>query len=364
MNTTKDTVSINGEYKDRVFCLLFGREEYKDNILSLYNALNNTNYDNVDDIEITTIEDTIFIRMKNDVSFLVGSYLSLWEQQSTFNPNMPIRGLMYYGNLYNSYIHNRGINIYGSTLVKLPAPNYIVFYNGNANREAIEKLKLSDAFVKNDASNEFEWTATMINLNQGKNEELLAKCKVLSDYMVLINKIRKYQKEMDNMRAAVDCAVNECITEGVLAEFLKKHRGDVMASVLTEFNEEVYRKGMREEGIVIFIETLYEFGTSESVIEQKLMEKYRMSKVDATRYLTDYLQKQIPYEVVPNVLTEFNEEVFVRSMKEEGREEGREEAKFEIAINLLDVLSDEEIAKRIGLPLETVQQLRKENQNV
>ena len=294
MNTTQENIIINEKYKDRLFCMLFGKEEYKENILSLYNALNDSHYDNVDDIEITTIEDALYIKMKNDVSFLVDSYLTLWEQQSTFNPNMPVRGLMYYGNLYNSYIHNRGLNIYRASLVKLPTPKYVVFYNGTTNREPIEKLRLSDAFMQEDVDQEFEWTATMINLNKGKNDALLEKCKVLSDYMTLINKIRVYKKEIGNIKEAVNRAVNECIQEGILVKFLEKHRGEIMA----------------------------------------------------------------------NVLTEFNEEVFVRSMKEEGREEGREEAKFEIAINLLDVLSDEEIAKRIGLPLETVQQLRKENQNV
>ena len=130
MSNIREQVSVNRKYKDRVFCMLFGNEENKKNILSLYNALNNTNYTNETDIEITTIEDAVYIKMKNDVSFLVDSYLSLWEQQSTFNPNMPIRGLMYYGNLYNSYIEEHSLNIYGSTLVKLPTPQYIVFYNG------------------------------------------------------------------------------------------------------------------------------------------------------------------------------------------------------------------------------------------
>ena len=255
--------------------------------MSLYNALNNSNHDNVDDIEITTIEDALYIKMKNDVSFLIDSYLTLWEQQSTFNPNMPVRGLMYFGNLYNSYIHTRGLNIYSSVLVKLPTPKYVVFYNGTTNRDSIEKLKLSDAFMHEDIDHEFEWTATMINLNKGKNETLLEKCKVLSDYMTLINKIRVYKKEMGNIKDAVNRAVDECIQAGRLVEFLEKHRGEIMA----------------------------------------------------------------------NVLTEFNEEVFVRSMKEEGREE----AKLENAINLLDILSDEEIAERIKLPLEIVQQLRKEN---
>ncbi|MBO5097220.1 MAG: hypothetical protein J6B96_02775 [Agathobacter sp.] len=288
MSNTNENITINEKYKDRIFCLLFGREEYKENILSLYNALNDSNYENVDDIEITTIDDALYIKMKNDVSFLIDSYLTLWEQQSTYNPNMPVRGLMYYGNLYNSYIHNRGLNIYRSSLIKLPTPKYVVFYNGTTNRDSIEKLKLSDAFMQEDVDHEFEWTATMINLNTGKNDVLLEKCKVLADYMVLINKIRVYKKKMDNIKDAVNRAVDECIQEGRLVEFLEKHRGEIMA----------------------------------------------------------------------NVLTEFNEEVFVRSMKEEGREE----AKLENAINLLDILSDEEISMRIGLPLETVQQLRKENE--
>lgn len=285
MSNTNNNVSINREYKDRLFCLLFGNEENKINILSLYNALNNSNYKNADDIEIITIENAIYIKMKNDVSFLIDSYLSLWEQQSTYNPNMPIRGLMYYGSLYNSYIRDRGLNIYGSKLVKIPTPKYIVFYNGERNVPSVEKLKLSDAFMHKVEDYEFEWTATMINLNEGKNEEILSKCRMLSDYMTLINKIKKYKRETGKMRDAIDKAINECIEEGVLKEFLEKHRDKVMMSCLTEFDEEVYRNGLLEEG--------------------------------------------------------------------------REEATLEIAKNLLDILSDEEIAIRLKLSLETVQQIRK-----
>ena len=292
MSNINDDISINIKHKDRLFCLLFGREENKHNILSLYNALNDSNYTNTEDIELTIIENAIYMKMKDDVSFLIDSYLSLWEQQSTFNPNMPIRGLMYYGNLYNSYIKERGLNIYGSSIVKLPTPKYIVFYNGTRNRASVEKLKLSDAFIQKELGHEFEWTATMINLNHGKNEELLSKCKVLSDYMTLINKIRLYKRRTDNMKDAVNRAIDECIKEGVLTEFLKKHRGEVMLSCLTEFDEEVYREGLLEEG----------------------------------------------------------------------REEGREETTINIAKNLLDVLSNEEISKRLNLPIEVVEQIRKENE--
>lgn len=182
---------INREYKDRLFCLLFGKEEYKENILSLYNALHNTSYTDVNDVEITTISDAIYIGMKNDVSILIDSYLPLWEQQSSFNPNMPVRGLMYFGKLYSAYIVEHNLNIYGETLIRIPTPQYTVLYNGEKDELPIIKLKLSDAFVHKDESNEFQWTATMINLNVGKNDQLLSRCKVLSDYMYLINLIRK-----------------------------------------------------------------------------------------------------------------------------------------------------------------------------
>ncbi len=112
--------NINREYKDRLFKLLFGKESQKANVLSLYNALNGTDYTKDDDIEINTLEDTIYIGMKNDVSFIIDDHMPLWEQQSTFNPNMPVRGLIYYGRLYDKFFASIDDSIYGRTLVKIP----------------------------------------------------------------------------------------------------------------------------------------------------------------------------------------------------------------------------------------------------
>ena len=120
---------VNKKYKDRLFCLLFGNGEYKDNVLSLYNALCHTSHTNTEDIQIYTIDDVIYIKMKNDVSILLDSFLYLWEQQSTFNPNMPIRGFMYFGKMYDRYITENSLNIYGKMLIKLPTPRYTVLYN-------------------------------------------------------------------------------------------------------------------------------------------------------------------------------------------------------------------------------------------
>ncbi|SDB22121.1 hypothetical protein SAMN02910298_01063 [Pseudobutyrivibrio sp. YE44] len=240
---------VNREYKDRLFRLLFGTEEMKGNILQLYNALNGSHYENTADIELTTIDDIIYISMKNDVSFLFDSFLSVWEQQSSFNPNMPVRGLMYFGMLYEKYIKSNGINIYSSGLKKIPTPRYVVFYNGLADRPSVEKLKLSDAFINEDKSGEYEWTTTVYNLNKGKNDLLLENCKPLREYMELINRIRKYSMDCD-IEKAVDMAVDSCIKDGILKEFLEKHKAEVCGMVLTEFDEKAFAEDMREEGLV------------------------------------------------------------------------------------------------------------------
>ena len=238
---------VNKKYKDRLFCLLFGNEEYKDNILSLYNALCHTSYTKVEDIQIYTIDDVIYIKMKNDVSILLDSFLYLWEQQSTFNPNMPIRGFMYFGKMYDRYITENSFNIYGKTIIKLPTPRYTVLYNGMDEQPSFMQLRLSDSFINPDSSGDFEWTASMVNLNDGKNEDLLNNCRPLKDYMTLINEIRKNNKTM-NFENAVDAAVTYCIEHDVLRTFLLKHRAEVKDVCITEYDEKTFVDGIRAEG--------------------------------------------------------------------------------------------------------------------
>lgn len=238
---------INRKYKDRLFCLLFGNEEYKENILSLYNALCGTSHTNTDDIQIYTIDDVIYIKMKNDVSILLDNFLHLWEQQSTFNPNMPLRGLMYFAKMYDKYINENNLNIYGKSLIKIPTPRYTVLYNGADEQPGFMQLKLSDAFINPDSSGDFEWTADMINLNDGKNDDLLKKCQPLKDYMTLVNQIRKNGKTME-FEEAVDVAVTYCIEHDVLKTFLVKHRAEVRDVCITEYNEKTFVDGIRAEG--------------------------------------------------------------------------------------------------------------------
>lgn len=237
---------INKKYKDRLFRKIFSDEKNKDKLLDLYNALNGTKYTNPADLEITTIDNVIYLGMKNDTSFLLDSRMSLYEQQSTFNPNMPLRGLMYFSKLYDKYIKKNKYNIFSSKLIKIPTPQYYVFYNGTENYPDRTELKLSDAFQKEGYIG-FEWTAIMLNINYGRNKKLLDNCKILRDYAILIDRIRKYQKICVDMEEAVNRAVDECIETEILSDFLLEHKAEVLDMVLTEYNEEETMQMLREE---------------------------------------------------------------------------------------------------------------------
>ena len=248
MASTNETVGINRTYKDRLFRLRFGSEEYKEDMLSLYNALNGTNYNNTEDIRITTLDDVIYMKMKNDISILLDSNMVLWEQQSSINPNMPARGLMYYANLLSQYIKTERYGIYNKKLIPIPTPQYVVFYNGTEEYDARVKLRLSDAFINKDDSGDFEWTAMVYNLNTGKNDELLEKCRPLKEYMIFINKVREYSDDKGiDIKTAITKAIDYCIEENIMREFLIKHKAEVFSVCITEFDEKIYEAELREE---------------------------------------------------------------------------------------------------------------------
>ena len=244
----------NSKYKDSLFRFIFGREEYKHNLLDLYNALNNSDYKNIDELEINTLDNVIYMRMKNDVSFVLDSQMVLLEHQSRYNPNMPLRGLLYFAKLYETRLATTMNlkNIYYPKLIKIPTPQYIVLYNGNDKKigESLT-LRLSDAFEDSSKIEGYEWTAKMININVGKNKELLLKCKILGEYSYFVDRVRKHSK-MYEFTVAVDKAVNECIENGILKDILIKHNAEVKNMLLTEFDEEkdwaILAKGFRELG--------------------------------------------------------------------------------------------------------------------
>ena len=181
----KNTINVRQTHKDRPFCNLFSKKE---NALSLYNALNGTDYKNENELEIVTLEDALYLTMKNDVAVCLCDSINLWEQQSSVNPNMPLRGLMYFSKEYEGWLSANQKYIYGEKLVKIPAPKFYVLYNGEKQMPEREEYRLTDAFEH--PSPGYEWTAYMVNINSGNNPQLMKRCKVLNDYTEFITQIR------------------------------------------------------------------------------------------------------------------------------------------------------------------------------
>ncbi len=251
MEEIKET---NREYKDRLFKAVFGREteQSKKWRLELYNALTGRKHSSTEDMTLTTIENVLYITMKNDVSLLVDSQMVLWEQQSTYNPNMPLRGLMYFAQLYQKELSKRGANLYGSNLIRIPEPRFYVFYNGVREIADKVKLKLSDAFENRvpgkKGNGEFEWTATMLNINSGHNKALNKKCKSLYDYSSYIGKIRENLSEGCTLRLAVERAIDFAISKNMLNGFFRDQKMEVLNMSLTEFDQVSYENQIRAEG--------------------------------------------------------------------------------------------------------------------
>ena len=293
---------INRNHKDRLFIRLFGSGEYKENLLALYNALNDTEYTNIDDLQINTIDDVIYMGYKNDVSFLLYSEMDLFEHMSSYNPNMPLRGLMYFAKLIEKYITQGDFDIYGTKLLKIPEPRYYIFYNGEKDFPDETVLRLSDAFQQKKAPGECEWTAHMLNVNYGKNKKLLEKCKTLEEYAILIDTIREKRKTAETMEEAVDLAVNECIKEGVLEKFLTAHKAEVCGMLLEEFDEEKYLKTVeargREEGIQIGKEEGVQIGREEGIQIGEARGKELGEKLGKITTAQKLLENHVDWQVI------------------------------------------------------------------
>ena len=257
------------EYKDRLFKAIFGRntEESKKWRLELYNALNGSSYTDPDALEVNTIENVIYLTMRNDVSFLVDSQMTLYEQQSTYNPNLPLRGLMYFSQLYQMHLSRMGKTLHRSTLVKIPNPKFIVFYNGERETPDRLDLKLSDAFEKPDKTGNFEWTAELININPDHNISLQKNCEPLYNYIQYISRISQNKKKGMSAVAAVDEAMNWAINEKLLNGFFKVQKEEVLAMSLTEYDAEEVMRDIREEGREIGIAEGITRGTRQTKIE-------------------------------------------------------------------------------------------------
>ncbi|MCM1161958.1 MAG: hypothetical protein NC412_12120 [Roseburia sp.] len=237
----KEKRRINKNNKDTVFRMVF-REPGE--LLSLYNAVNGTCYEDPDELEITTLENAVYMNMKNDVSCVLDMRMNLYEHQSTVNPNMPLRNFFYTARLYEKIIV--GKDLYSSRQILLPIPRYITFYNGMEKQPEKRTMKLSDSFAQSGEVN-LELKVVQLNINPGYNEELKKNCPALCQYMKYVEKTRVY-KEMFPIEEAIEMAVDECIKEGILREFLIKNKAEAIQMSIFEYDEELHKRTLREEG--------------------------------------------------------------------------------------------------------------------
>ncbi len=257
----KDILKILGEpsreYKDRVFRMLLNDPVVA---LEVYNAMNDSEYDDPNDLKITTLENATYMGMRNDVSFVIASQLLLYEHQSTVNKNMSLRNLIYVTCVYAVLVKDD--NLYGRKMIELPEPKFVVFYNGTENLPDVSEQRLSDAYQIHTGEPDLELKITVLNINEGHNQELAAKSPTLHQYMIFVDTIRKYQEYMD-FDAAMELAVNECIKNGILADFLRRNKAEVLRMSIFEYDQEEHLRMEREESEAIGREIGIEIGRKE-----------------------------------------------------------------------------------------------------
>lgn len=253
----------NREYKSDVISMMLQIPEYA---LDVYNAMNNSTYTDSDMIQIMRLENGISLSVRNDASFFISNYLNLYEHQSTYSPNAPLRFLIYLTNLLKTTIRKR--DLYSRKRVQIATPHFAVFYNGTEKRPEKEVLKLSDAFINRTDTPEIELTVTVYNINPDNNTQLLEKSEVLRGYMIFVNRVREnleHQKKIaqnapeydeaayeEDLEKAINEAIDYCVKHHIMEEFFRENRNEVTKSMVLDYTwerrEELIRAEEYEDG--------------------------------------------------------------------------------------------------------------------
>ena len=233
-------LSTNRNYKDTIFRMLFSDRK---NLLSLYNAVSGAHYNDPGKLEIVTLENAIYMGMKNDLAFIIDTNLFLYEHQSTYNPNMPLRDLFYISSEYQKLVDKR--SLYSSVLQKILAPQFIVFYNGTEKEKDSWINHLSEAFENLSSDPKLELEVLTININEGHSPELMEQCQTLREYAQYVKCVRRYAKKFE-LADAVEQAVDECIQRNILSEFLRKNKAEVIAMSIFEYDKEEEERKLRK----------------------------------------------------------------------------------------------------------------------
>jgi len=248
-------MKINKKYKDTVFRHLFNINKIW--LLELVNAILGTNYKDPEAIIIVTLDDVLFMNMKNDLCIIINDTIILIEHQSTINESMPVRMFLYLARIYERITNKEAKDLYGRRLIELPNPELIMLYNGKEDYPAEKTLKLSASFKKRKVKRKgkkkiVDLEVKALNINKGVNPELERKCKSLADYTSFIAKVREYEKQY-SFEEAVKSAIEYCIDNDILKEYLTDYASEVINMLTAEFKLEdaleVARWEGREEGI-------------------------------------------------------------------------------------------------------------------
>ena len=267
----KERATVNRNYKDTVFRMLFSDRR---NLLSLYNAISGAHYDDPEKLEIVTLENAIYMGMKNDLAFIIDTDLFLYEHQSTYNPNMPLRDLFYISSEYQKLVDKK--SLYSSILQKIPAPQFIVFYNGTEKKKDSWVNHLSEAFKNLSGNPKLELEVLTLNINEGHNPELMEQCQTLREYAQYVACVRRYAKEFE-LNKAVKLAVDECIRNNILSEFLRANKSEVISMSIFEYDKEEEERKLRkaeyEAGVAAGMKDGMKAGVADGISKGKILAK-------------------------------------------------------------------------------------------
>lgn len=274
--------SIPKNLKDGVFRMLFNNRQ---RLLELYNALHGTAYGEEEELLIQTLDDTVFINIKNDIAFLLrNTLIVLIEHQSTINPNMPLRMLLYISQIYDKIIETK--RVYSESLIELPTPEFYVFYNGKKEYPLYQELRLSKAFKIQGEETNLELVVHVININYEKGAELLNSCKTLQEYSFFIYQIRLLREEGYERDEAVRKAIQICKERDVLRDFLETHEQEVFGMLFRELTEEEAREIYKADGLEEGIKQ----GRNEArreIAENMLAQGMTLEQITAIMHLSD-----------------------------------------------------------------------------
>jgi predicted transposase YdaD len=245
-------MNVNSKYKDSVFSLLFSEPDL---LRELYCALEDVALPPNVPVTVNTLENVLFMELINDVSFEIGGKLVvLIEHQSTINPNMALRLLLYVAHVYEKTVKGRAL--YSGKRLSIPRPEFFVLYNGTAPYPDNDILRLSDLFERPEmlglpekAAPALELEVRVININEGRNGKIAGRCKKLAEYSAFIAKVREFEQETGDRAEAMQAAIKHCTEHDILKEFLEKHSTEVSNMLITEWNTEEAKEVWYEEGM-------------------------------------------------------------------------------------------------------------------